>query len=58
MDELHVVVNCHGGCQDFKWATPFMAFSITYYLKLHNAIIIYYRSHFLPTKMRSVIWTL
>ena len=37
-----------------------IVFSVTYYsLELHNAIIIYYLSHFLwPTKVELVVWTL
>ena len=35
-----------------------MVFSVTHYLKLHNAISIYCTSHILPTNVKLVVWTL
>ena len=35
-----------------------MTFSVTYYLELHNTIIVYCTSHFLPAKVQLVVWTL
>ena len=39
----------------WKKTTPLMVFSVTYYLELHNAITIYYTSHFLPTRVNLVV---
>jgi hypothetical protein len=46
---LNVLVEC---------ATLNMIFCVTYYLKLHNAISIYFTSHILPTYVKLVVWTL
>jgi hypothetical protein len=35
-----------------------MIFVVTYLLELHNVIISYYRSHFAPTEIKQVVWTL
>ena len=35
-----------------------MLFSVTYYLKLCNVIIVYCASHFLPAIVELVVWTL
>ena len=46
------------GSRPFKSETHLWVFSVTYSSKLSNAISIYYRSHFLPTKMKLVVWAL
>ena len=46
------------GFEKIRVATLYMVFSVTYYLKLHNAISIYYISHILTTNVKSVVWTL
>ena len=38
--------------------TQYIIFSVTYYLALHNAIIVYHASHFLLTMVELVVWTL
>ena len=38
--------------------TQNVIFSVTYYLDLRNAIIVYRASHFLPTMVELVVWTL
>ena len=35
-----------------------MIFSVTYYLELRNAVIVYCASHFLPIMIELVVWTL
>ena len=35
-----------------------MIFKVTYYLELRTAIIVYFASHFLPTMIELVVWTL
>ena len=35
-----------------------IVFSITYYLELYNVVILYCISHFMPTKVELVVWTL
>jgi hypothetical protein len=34
-----------------------MIFSVTYYMELHNFITVYCESHFLQTKVESIVWT-
>ena len=41
-----------------KTTTQNMIFNVTCYLELHNAIIVYYASHFLPTMIELVVRTL
>ena len=38
--------------------TQDMIFSVTYYLESRNAKIVYCASHFLPTIVQLVVWTL
>ena len=38
-----------------KTIAPFTVFSVSYYLEVHNAITIYYRSHCLPRKVELVV---
>ena len=40
-----------------KPTTPFMAFSVTYYLEFRCAVYFYYIS-FSPPKVKLVVWTL
>ena len=40
------------------WTTMENVFSVNYYLKSCNAIIIYCMSHVLSTKLKLVVWTL
>ena len=42
----------------FGVTTLNLIFSVTYYLELRNAITVNCSSHFLPTKVKLVVWTL
>ena len=46
------------GLKQIRDTTLNMIFSVTYYLKLQNAISIYYISHILPTNVKLIVWTL
>ena len=37
------------------YTSPFMVFSVTYYLELHHAITFYYGSLFLPTNVKLIV---
>jgi hypothetical protein len=42
----------------FWSGTQNVIFSVTYYVELRNAITVYCASHFLPTMVELVVWTL
>ena len=45
-------------CPPLKGGILNIAFSVTYYLEISNAIFICCISHIFPTNIKSVVWTL
>ena len=59
MQITHASSHLHSHVQGpTKCTTLFVVFSVIYYLELCCAISLYYGSHFLPTKVKLVVWTL
>ena len=57
--QVHLRLVLRTNEQEEPTATPNIVGSVTYYSELHNAITIYcILSHFLPTKVKLVVWIL